>query len=66
MSGSGRFWDRSAERYSKRPVADEASYQKKLAITREYFRPDMQVLEFGCKPRSLEDVFMQVTEGRVQ
>jgi ubiquinone/menaquinone biosynthesis C-methylase UbiE len=24
------------------------AYQKKLQITREYFRPDMEVLEFGC------------------
>ena len=42
------FWDRIAERYSKRPVADEAAYQKKLQVTREYFQPDMAVLEFGC------------------
>ena len=43
-----RFWDRIAERYAKRPVADQAAYQKKLEITREYFRPDMEVLELGC------------------
>ena len=42
------FWDRHAEGYSKRPVKDEAAYQRKLEITREYFRPDMEVLEFGC------------------
>lgn len=48
MDRSSRFWDRIAERYSRRPVADEASYQKKLAITREYLRPEMEVLEFGC------------------
>lgn len=42
------FWDRSAERYARRPVPDEAVYQKKLQITRTYFRPDMEVLEFGC------------------
>ena len=45
---SPRFWDRIAEKYAKRPVADEAAYQKKLAITREYFQPDMDVLEVGC------------------
>lgn len=45
---SSKFWDKIAERYSKRPVADEAAYQKKLQVTREYFRPDMEVLEFGC------------------
>ena len=48
MGSSSRFWDRIAERYEKRPVADEESYQKKLQVTREYFRPDMQVLEIGC------------------
>lgn len=48
MNRSARFWDRIAERYSKQPIADETVYQKKLQITREYFRPNMQVLEFGC------------------
>ncbi|WP_299615299.1 class I SAM-dependent methyltransferase [Pelagibius sp.] len=43
-----RFWDRVAEGYAKKPVADEAAYQKKLQVTRGYFRPDMEVLEFGC------------------
>lgn len=48
MDQSVRFWDKIAERYSKQPIADEAAYQKKLQVTREYFRPDMEVLEFGC------------------
>ena len=48
MSDSTRFWDRIAERYSKRPVADEAAYQEKLTTTRTYFQPDSEVLEFGC------------------
>ena len=48
MSQSARFWDRTAERYSKSPIADEAAYQRKLQVSREYFRPDMAVLEFGC------------------
>ena len=48
MNREAKFWDRIAARYAKKPVADEAAYQKKLAKTREYFRPDMQVLEFGC------------------
>jgi len=45
---SAKFWDRIADRYSRKPVADEAAYQKKLQVTREYLRPDMEVLEFGC------------------
>ena len=48
MAQSSRFWDRHAERYARRPVADETAYQKKLAVTRDYLRPDMEVLEFGC------------------
>jgi len=48
MDKSAKFWDRIAEKYSRQPVADEAAYQKKLQVTREYFRPDMEVLEFGC------------------
>lgn len=42
------FWDKRADKYSLRPVADEATYQKKLEITRTYFREDMEVLEIGC------------------
>ena len=48
MNQATKFWDNIAERYSKQPIADEASYQKKLQVTREYFRPEMEVLEFGC------------------
>ncbi len=48
MTASAKFWDRIADRYARKPVADEASYQKKLQVTREYFQPDMEVLEIGC------------------
>jgi len=48
MNESATFWDKIAERYAKQPVADEASYQKKLEYTQKLFRPDMEVLELGC------------------
>ena len=48
MAQSTKFWDKIAEKYSKQPIADEAAYQKNLAVTRDYFRPDMEVLEIGC------------------
>ncbi len=48
MAPSSKFWDKTADRYSKKPVDDEGSYQKKLQVTRDYFRPEMNVLEFGC------------------
>jgi cyclopropane fatty-acyl-phospholipid synthase-like methyltransferase len=48
MNQFAKFWDKQAERYAKSPVQDEASYQKKLQKSREYFLPEMEVLEFGC------------------
>ncbi|WGK70414.1 methyltransferase domain-containing protein [Candidatus Haliotispira prima] len=37
-----------AKRYSKQAITDEASYQRKLKITQQYLRPEMEVLEIGC------------------
>jgi ubiquinone/menaquinone biosynthesis C-methylase UbiE len=48
MASQSGFWDRIARRYSQRPVADEAAYRKKLALTQDLLAPDMSVLEFGC------------------
>ncbi len=48
MAESDKFWDKTAERYAKSPVSDEATYQKKLAETQSFFTPNMRVLEFGC------------------
>ncbi len=48
MKETSAFWDKLAERYSRKPVTDEAAYQKKLRKTREYFQPDTEVLEIGC------------------
>lgn len=48
MVHNREFWEKRADKYSRQPVADEASYQRKLEVTRKYFRPDMEVLEIGC------------------
>ena len=48
MQSGAKFWDRIALGYSRSPVRDEESYQKKLQMTREYFTPDTEVFEFGC------------------
>jgi ubiquinone/menaquinone biosynthesis C-methylase UbiE len=45
---AAKFWDWTAARYAKSPIRDQEAYQKKLAVTRNYLRPDMRVLEFGC------------------
>lgn len=48
MVQASQFWNKIADKYSKQPIADEVAYQKKLAVTRDYFRADMEVLEIGC------------------
>lgn len=48
MADESRFWDRLSDRYSGQPIADEASYRKKLEVTQALMRPDMEMLEFGC------------------
>ena len=47
MDQSIKFWDRIADRYAKKPVANEDEYQRKISISQRYLSPDMQVLEFG-------------------
>ncbi len=48
MKNAQKFWDKTAPRYAKSRISDEKSYQRKLVITQEYFRPNWSVLEFGC------------------
>lgn len=45
---SAAFWDRTAAKYAKSPIPNEAVYEQKLASTREYLTPDSLVLEIGC------------------
>jgi len=48
MDRETAFWNKTADKYSRRAVGDEAAYQKKLEVTRKYLQPDMEVLEIGC------------------
>jgi len=48
MTSETAFWDRVSASYAKRPVSDPDSYEKKLAMTREYFGADSRILEVGC------------------
>ena len=45
---STRFWDRTAEKYSKQPIRDEKNYARKLTDTQRLMHGDMRVLELGC------------------
>jgi ubiquinone/menaquinone biosynthesis C-methylase UbiE len=48
MATSPFLWNWLAKGYAKSPVADAAAYQRKLEVTRSYFTPVSEVMEFGC------------------
>lgn len=48
MTDKAKFWDRIADSYAARPVADEDAYQRKLAMTQSLFRDDFEIAEIGC------------------
>ena len=48
MSTAQKYWDKSAKKYAQSPVADEATYQRKLEETQSFLKEHMRVLEFGC------------------
>ena len=48
MDRETAFWNKLADKYSRRPIGDEAAYQKKLEVTRKYLQSDSEVLEIGC------------------
>lgn len=45
---TARIWNRFAERYAAKPIADQEAYETKLAATREHLHPEAYVLELGC------------------
>ena len=46
--------------------AHDADRESEADLLREIIAADFRVIEFGSHAKTLEDVFMQVTEGRVQ
>lgn len=48
MARGALLFNLMARRYSRQPIGDQAAYEKKLAITRKYLKPDSDVFEFGC------------------
>ncbi|GAB4526093.1 MAG: hypothetical protein Tsb0020_43980 [Haliangiales bacterium] len=53
MTANATFWDNAAEQYSRKPVADPAAFERKIAITEERMRPEHVVLDVGCGTGSL-------------
>ena len=47
-SKNARFWDKMADGYFSKPIKNIDAYHLKLAKTREFLEPHMDVLEFGC------------------
>lgn len=47
------FWDRIAESYAAKPVADPAAFQRKIDETRARMAPGCTVLDVGCGTGSL-------------
>ena len=70
MTVSPKFWDKIADRYAKRPIADASAYEKKLemtvrakAIVRELFniyRDDVSRMpdEFSERASNVDDTGM--------
>ncbi|MCR9218609.1 MAG: class I SAM-dependent methyltransferase [Alphaproteobacteria bacterium] len=42
------FWDRTAPKYARKPIADPAAYEEKLSRVRALLRPSDRLLEIGC------------------
>lgn len=48
MTDDVTFWNRIAEKYASDPIADQASYERKLEETRALMPEGAEVFEFGC------------------
>ncbi|MEQ8955923.1 MAG: class I SAM-dependent methyltransferase [Gammaproteobacteria bacterium] len=48
MAKGAFIFNLMARRYARTPIADQASYEHKLELTRKYFTPESEVLEIGC------------------
>jgi arsenite methyltransferase len=47
------FWNNLADKYSKKPVADPAAFERKIAITKALISPRDVVVDVGCGTGSL-------------
>ncbi len=47
-ASDARFWDRSAQKYSRSAIADQAGFERTLGRTRALLKQGDRVLELGC------------------
>lgn len=48
IATDARFWDRTSRKYARDAIADEGGYERTLARTRAFLKPEDRVLELGC------------------
>lgn len=48
IADDARFWNRTARKYAKGRISDEAGYERTLERTRALLKPNDRVLELGC------------------
>ena len=48
MMSEGKFWDRAADGYAKRPIKDMAAYDQTMDRARHYLSTGQNALEIGC------------------
>ncbi len=48
MSDETVFWDRLADGYAAKPIANQRRYEKTLEIVRKHLKPTDRALELGC------------------
>ena len=53
MITNSAFWDNAAEKYARKPVADPAAFERKIAITQSLMTPGDVILDIGCGTGSL-------------
>lgn len=53
MTAEAEFWNKLAERYSKKPVENPDAFDRKTAITKSLMSPDDVLLDIGCGTGSL-------------
>ena len=53
MISNAAFWDKIAEKYSRKPVANPEAFERKIAVTKSLMTPRDVVLDVGCGTGSL-------------
>jgi ubiquinone/menaquinone biosynthesis C-methylase UbiE len=48
MMQEGKFWDKAADGYAKRPIKDMDAYNQTMDRTRHHLSADQNALEIGC------------------